>query len=116
MHWRVIVQGAVIHDVSPHTEGYRLAVSLLYGHYGLLFTVLSLLTPGWSVGGPRDGEWGTGVVGELLSVGGVPTVPALLLTKLVVPIVWIIPTEESFSLTLVRHTIRQVKYSYWCEN
>ena len=44
MHWRVIVQGAVIHDVSPHTEGYRLAVGLLYGHHSLLLTVLARLT------------------------------------------------------------------------
>ena len=44
MYWRVIVQGAVIHDVSPHTEGDRLAVGLLYGHHRLLLTVLARLT------------------------------------------------------------------------
>ena len=113
---RVVIQSPVIHHVSSHTEGHRLAVGLLYGHYGLLFTVLSGLTPGWCVGGLCDGKGGAGVVGELLAVGGVPTVPPLLLTKLVVPIVWIITGEENFSLILVRHTIIPVMYSYWCEN
>ena len=43
VHWRVIVQSAVIHHVSPHTEGDRLAVGLLYGQHSLLLAVGSRL-------------------------------------------------------------------------
>ena len=105
MYWRVIVQGAVIHHVSPHTEGYRLAVRLLYSDYGMLFTVLpSLLAAGAGAAaqaGPvtcRSASKGLRhrdrprVVGEVLAVSGVAAVPTLL-TELVVAKVWIIPRQ-----------------------